>query len=106
MKTKMTNSIGNMELPLRLTVSFEEVFNFYKKYAEDKEHPYYKSAKKIIEYLSNYPELIEGFEDFSLLEKYESQIDLMLEGLFPEILTLNEIKAATIPFSFISFKFT
>lgn len=100
------HTIDDLELPLELMVSFEQVFNFYKKYAEDKEHPYYKSAKKIIEYLSNFPELMEGFTDISKLETYRDQIDLMLEGLFPEILTLNEIKAASVPFSFMSFKFT
>ncbi|MDJ0645116.1 MAG: GAF domain-containing protein [Flavobacteriaceae bacterium] len=101
-----THKIEELELPLQLKVSFEQVFNFYKKYAEDKEHPYYKSAKKIIEYLGNFPDLIDGFTDLSKLETYRDQIDLMLEGLFPEILTLNEIKAASVPFSFISFKFT
>ena len=40
------------------------------------------------------------------IKKYEKEIDLMLEGLFPEILTDNEIKAASIPFSFTSFKFS
>ena len=101
-----THKLEDLELPLQLMVSFEQVFEFYKKYAEDKEHPYYKSAKKIIEYLGNYSELIEGFDDLSKLEEYKDQIDLMLEGLFPEILTLNEIKAASVPFSFTSFRFT
>lgn len=94
------------ELPFQLFVSFKKVFDFYKKYAEDKDHPYHKSAKQISDYLAQFPELIDGFEDISLLEKYAKQIDLMFEGIFPEILTNNEIKAACIPFSFTSFKFT
>jgi hypothetical protein len=59
-----------------------------------------------MEYLDNYPELREGFSDFSKLEEYKEQIDLVLEGLFPEILTDNEIKVATIPFTFQSFKYS
>ena len=94
------------ELPFQLFVSFDKVFDYYKKYAEDENHPYHKSAKQVSDYLSQFPELVDGFDDFSLLEKYSEQIDLMLEGLFPEILTDNEIKAVTIPFSFTSFKFT
>jgi len=106
MKIIQTDIAENLELPLQLKVSFEKVFSFYKKYSEDKKHPYYKSAKKITKYLGNYPELIDGFDDFSLLEKYNDQVELMLDALFPEILTNNEIKAASVPFSFTSFKFT
>ena len=106
MKIIESDITKNLELPLQLFISFKQVFEFYKKYAEDKEHPYYKSAKQITKHLSQFPKLIDGFKDHSLLRKYEDEIDLMLEGLFPEILTLNEIKAASIPFSFTSFKFT
>ena len=42
----------------------------------------------------------------SLREKYSKEINLVLDPLFPEPLLLNEIKAATVPFSFTSFKFT
>jgi len=96
------------ELPLQLFVSFEKVFAIFEKYASDeyRNHPYHKSAKDMVENFSQYPELFEGFSDLSLLEKYEPQIDLLLEPLFPEPLLLNEIKAASVPFSFTSFKLT
>ncbi len=67
---------------------------------------YHNSAKKMVDEVQKFPELIEGFSDFSLLEKYKDQIDLILNPLFPEALLSNEIKAASIPFSFTSFKFT
>jgi hypothetical protein len=106
MKIRQVEKYNNLELPLQLFVSFEKVFNHYKEYAEDESHPYYQSAKELTAYLGQYPDLIEGFSDFSLLEKYGEQTDLMLEALFPEILSTNEIKAASIPFSFTTFKFT
>ncbi|EDP98406.1 GAF domain-containing protein [Kordia algicida OT-1] len=96
----------NLNLPLQLVISFDQVISFYDKYVEDENHPYHKSAIEITEYLENYPELREGFTDLTKLEKYKEQIDLVLEGLFPEILTDNEIKVATIPFSFQSFKYS
>jgi hypothetical protein len=98
----------NTELPLQLYISFGKVFDSYKRYASEeyKDHPYHKSAVVMVAELLKYPELIDGFSDFSLLEKYEDAIELMLEPLFPEELTNNEIKAASIPFSFTSFKFT
>ncbi len=109
MKIVTSNLNENMELPLQLTISFQKVFSLFKKYASEEfsNHPYHKSSLEIVEDFKNYPEeLIEGFSDFSLLEKYQDQIDLLLDPLFPELLLLNEIKAASIPFSFTSFKFT
>ncbi len=98
----------NAELPLQLYISFKQVFESFKKYASEefKDHIYHRSAVDMVDELSKYPELIEGFSDFSLLEKYQDQIEIMLEPLFPAELTKNEIKAASIPFSFTSFKFT
>ncbi len=106
MKIIESDITKDLELPLQLYISFKEVFEYYNRYAEDKYHPYYKSAQQITNHLAQFPELIDGFTDFALLKKYANEIDLMLDGLFPEILTLNEIKAATVPFSFTSFKFT
>ncbi|WP_420570662.1 GAF domain-containing protein [Kordia sp.] len=100
------NENNCLNLPLQLVISFDEVMAFYDKYAADKNHPYHKSAVEVINYLDKYPELREGFTDFSKLKEYEEQIDLVLEGLFPEILTENEIKVATVPFSFQSFKYS
>ena len=104
MNHKHTNN--DINLPLQLVVSFDQVISFYKKYVEDKNHPYHKSAAEIVEYLDNYPELREGIKDVSKLEQYRDQINLILDGLFPQILTDNEIKVATIPFSFQSFYYT
>ncbi len=106
MKIIESHNIKNLELPLQIHISFEKIYSFYKKYTENTKHPFYHSAKKLTESLSKYPELIDGFQDFSLLEKYSDEVNLLLEGLFPEILTDNEIKAASIPFSFSSFKFS
>ncbi|QHI37109.1 hypothetical protein IMCC3317_24870 [Kordia antarctica] len=102
----MKTEHNDLKLPLQLVISFDQVIAHYDRFAEDENHPYHKSAKEIIQYLSKYPELREGFTDFSKLAKYEEQIDLVLEGIFPEILTDNEIKVATIPFSFQSFKYS
>lgn len=100
------NENHDLNLPLQLVISFDEVMAFYDKYVEDKNHPYHKSAVEVTTYLDKYPELREGFSDFSKLEEYKDQIELVLEGLFPQILTNNEIKVATVPFSFKSFKYS
>lgn len=108
MKIIESKSIYEQELPLQLKISFQKVFVLFQKYANTEfiGHPFHESAKIIVQNFDKYPELISGFSDISLLEKYKDQIDLLLNPLFPEPLLLNEIKAASVPFSFTSFKFT
>ncbi|SDR66870.1 hypothetical protein SAMN05216503_0210 [Polaribacter sp. KT25b] len=108
MKIVLPNSVSEKELPLQLNISFQKIFVLFEKYAnkEFSNHPYHASAREMVNIFKNNPELIEGFSDESLLEKHKEQINLLLEPLFPEPLLLNEIKAASVPFSFTSFKFT
>lgn len=63
-------------------------------------------AESLIEKTKNFKELKEGFQDISLLEKNEELIKLLLADLFPTGLTHNEIKAASIPLSNITFNYT
>ncbi|WP_298781952.1 GAF domain-containing protein [uncultured Polaribacter sp.] len=108
MKITTSNSVLEKDFPLQLNISFEKVFLLFKKYTQQEyiKHPFYASAKEMVNLFEKYPELNEGFSDYTLLDKYKEQIDLFLEPLFPEPLQLNEIKAASIPFTFTSFKFT
>jgi hypothetical protein len=108
MKIITSNSVAEKELPLQLKISFQKVIVLFEKYASQEfiQHPYHSAAKEIVLLFAKNPELKEGFSDYSLLDTYKEQIDLLLDQLFPEPLLLNEIKAVTIPFSFISFKFT
>ncbi|SNR14402.1 GAF domain-containing protein [Tenacibaculum jejuense] len=98
----------DLELPLHINISFKKVYDLFEKYtdAQYKTHPFHAAAVNMVEEIDKVPELINGFSDFTLLQKYEEIINLVLDPLFPEILTTNEIKAATIPFSFTCFKFT
>jgi len=108
MKIIESHKIEGVELPLQLNISFKKVFVLFKKYAhqEYQEHPYHDAAKKMVDLFNNHPELNDGFSDYTLLEKYKDQINLLLDPLFPEPLRLNEIKAVSVPFSFTSFKFS
>jgi hypothetical protein len=108
MKIKHTNNNESIELPLQISVSFEKVFLMFKKYSKDeyKEHPIHLAAKNMVAEIAKTPALIDGFSDFTLFDTHKKNIDLLLNPLFPEPLLLNEIKSATIPFTFTSFKFT
>lgn len=63
-------------------------------------------AESLIESTRNFKELRDGFQDISLLEKNEDLIRLLLADLFPTGLTHNEIKAASIPLSNLTFNYT
>ena len=108
MKILKSNSDQEKELPLQLNISFKKVFELFEKYAgkEFSDHPFHGSASEMVALFKKKPELIDGFSDYTLLEKYKKEINLLLNPLFPEPLQLNEIKAASVPFSFTSFKFT
>ena len=92
------------DLPLKLQISFEAVFEYLENIIQQKNHYLYDTAVKLLEEYKAYPELRLGFEDPEKLEKYNSQIDKLLDILFPEMLQTNEIKAASIPFEFTTFK--
>ena len=108
MKIIESNKIEEVELPLQLNISFKKVFVMFEKYAhkEFENHPFHSAAIKMVDLFKEYPELNDGFSDYNLLKEYKEQIDLLLDPLFPEPLRTNEIKAASIPFSFTSFKLT
>ncbi len=63
-------------------------------------------AESLIDSTRNFKELRDGFQDINLLEKYEDLIRILLADLFPTGLTKNEIKAASIPLSNITFNYT
>jgi hypothetical protein len=104
MKILQSKHTREWELPLKLKVSFKPIFNYLEIVSKDENHYLNLSAKKMLEDYEAYPELREGFEDLSLLNKYNGQIDKLLDFLFPDLLQTNEIKAASIPFEFIAFK--
>ncbi|PQJ79569.1 GAF domain-containing protein [Polaribacter porphyrae] len=108
MKIRKSSILSDVELPLQLNISFKKVFDIFEKYAhaDNKHHPFHESAKIFVNQISKHPELVDGFSDISLIEKFHDQIDVLLDPLFPEALANNEIKAASVPFSFTSFKFS
>jgi len=99
-----SNYNKSTNLPLKLKISFEAIFEYLEKVAADKNNYQQNSAIQILEEYKKYPVLRDGFEDFSYLEKYNNEIDKLLDILFPDLLQSNEIKAASIPFEFTTFK--
>jgi len=92
------------DFPFDIHISFHKVIEQYEKEVKGVESSISKKyMENMLEYISDYPELTEGFEDPKLLKKYKEPIGILLDDLFPSILTNNEIKAAAVPFHNILF---
>tara|TARA_B100000809_G_scaffold9521_1_gene9019 strand:- start:2193 stop:4574 length:2382 start_codon:yes stop_codon:yes gene_type:complete len=95
-------------LPLKFKISFDKIYNIYSKYASVKytDHVNHSLATKMVAAVKKYPKLIDGIEDLNWLDKHKDVVNLMVDPLFPEALSLNEIKAASVPFSFNQFRYS
>ncbi|RYU91432.1 GAF domain-containing protein [Mucilaginibacter terrigena] len=63
-------------------------------------------AREILNEIEPYPELREGITDTDQLVKHAVIIKRLTADIFPEVLTLNEIKAITVPFQDVLFNQT
>ncbi|MEO1009746.1 MAG: GAF domain-containing protein [Bacteroidota bacterium] len=88
----------NLELPFTMLLSFNKWLEHYDEMAKSKDPFEAAKAQRILDVQAPYPELRDGFSDVSLLEKHKDVIHVILQDAFSEVLTNNEIKAATAPF--------
>jgi hypothetical protein len=89
-----------VELPAIVKISFAPVIESLRKLSKDEDKTVAAFANKVLDEISAYPILEEGFTDHTLLKKYEKQISQILRVLFPDLLLTNEIKGVTPPFQF------
>ncbi len=89
----------NGEAPLIQLVSFNKLLEQYDAMLESDNEQLRQRAKHILEIQAPYPELREGFDDLSIVEKRKDVIHTILMDTFSAVLTQNEIKAASIPFA-------
>jgi len=64
------------------------------------------NVKGLLKEIEAHPELREGITDISQIRDNEELISRMLAELFPPVLTLNEIKAVSIPYQGLIFNYT
>lgn len=85
--------------PFQIKLSFQKILdNFQKRLKEENNKISRTYMESILEYSKSYPELFIGIDDYENLEPYKEQIKILLDDLFPDVLTQNEIKVATVPF--------
>ncbi len=86
------------EMPMKHLISFDKLLRQYDAMAESGDPLLAARAREVLEAQAPYPFLREGFTDVKLLEKHKDVIQIILRDSFAEVLTGNEIKAASLPY--------
>ena len=86
------------EMPMRHLISFDKLLKRYDLMAESEDPALAARAREVLKAQAKYPFLREGFTDVNLLEKHKDVIKIILQDSFAEVLTENEIKAASLPY--------
>lgn len=87
------------EFPLDIKISFHKVIQRYRLQLENESSGISKEyLEKMLDYVSGFPALEEGIENFEDLKKLKDPIRILMKDMFPEILSGSQIKAISIPF--------
>jgi hypothetical protein len=89
--------------PLEHHIGFDKLLRQYDELAKSGDLFLASKAKYILKAQAAFQELRDGFTDISLLEKHKDVIHIILQDLFSPVLTTNEIKTASTPYSNITF---
>lgn len=89
-----------LEFPFKCSLSFIPLINFWKNHSEDSTlFRYYSDVLE--KELRNAPELMKPITDFSIVEKYQPIVNILLTAVFPQV--SGVFSAASIPFNFKAF---
>ena len=103
---KIIFSLMSMLCLFSLKINFKKLISWWKEQAALSDLFESNRAKEVLKRIEKTPELSKPFDDFSLVEKYQEEIQLLLSPFFPSLTTTNEIKAAGIPFRPMLFNLT
>ncbi|MEM7084642.1 MAG: GAF domain-containing protein [Bacteroidota bacterium] len=90
--------------PLDIEIGFKKLFETYRTKLDSKSEVVKARAKEVLKVADEFPILTEGMTTEKELKAHQAQIDFIMEDLFAEVLEMNEIKMATIPFQELIFK--
>src|SRR4051794_40937385 len=92
--------------PLQVRLSFHKIIERLEEAAANNTGGCSQEVSDLLAEISAHPELRNGITDISQIKDNEGLISRMLAGLFPSMLTLNEIKAVSIPYQGLIFNYT
>ncbi|WP_124980540.1 GAF domain-containing protein [Nonlabens xiamenensis] len=102
---KGTNQNTNT-VDMKVVLTFKKVVEQYEKRLEYEKSNFKKLyISSVLRYAEDHEALVDGILPEDIF-KYEESVSVLLSDLFPAALTMNEIKAATVPFSDLLFNKT
>lgn len=90
--------MNNRPFPLQIKIGFKKLFDSYRAIERTSNSMTSKRIAEILKIEKENPKLSSGISSEEALSKYKNQINFILEDLFAEVLTKNEIKFATVPY--------
>ncbi|WP_452222218.1 GAF domain-containing protein [Lacinutrix salivirga] len=94
----ITNLNDNTNLPFSIKISFNKLIERYEKLANSKDEFIAAKARRVLKIQKPFPVLRDGFSEVSVLEQHKKEIQILLQDAFSEVLSLNEIKTASVPY--------
>nr|WP_067060192.1 GAF domain-containing protein [Mucilaginibacter sp. L294] len=89
--------------PFQIRISFHVLITRLEEQAALKNGMRSAMAQEILDEIEPYPELREGITDTEILVQHTDIIKRLTADIFPAVLTLNEIKAISVPFQDVLF---
>jgi hypothetical protein len=93
-------------MPFEIKLSLERVFQHLENKVLNGSPSDQIYAKAILDSVAHADILRQPIGDFRLIDEYKVEIEALLSTMFPDILTTNEIKAASLPFYPVLFNMT
>lgn len=88
-----------LELPFDIKISFHKVIEQYENRLTEESNTIANNyIQQVLDYVKDFPELKEGINDLQELSNYKAPIKVLLDDLFPDVLSNNEIKAVAVPY--------
>ncbi|HUR31514.1 MAG TPA: hypothetical protein VMZ69_08765 [Saprospiraceae bacterium] len=94
------------QMPFEIKLSLDRVYQFWENKAANGTPSEQVHAKSILDAVSHLDLLRKPISDIGLIEQYHTEIEMLLSAMFPDLLTNNEIKAASLPFFPVLFNMT
>ncbi len=88
----------DVNLPFSIKISFNKLIERYEELAKSDDQFIASNARRVLKTQEPFPELRDGFSQTSVLKECEKEIKVILQDSFSEVLSLNEIKTASVPY--------
>lgn len=92
--------------PFHVSLSFHKIIERLEEAALNEADLYHGYSKSLLKEIALHPELRDGITDISQIKDNADLISRLLIELFPPALTLNEIKAVSIPYQGLIFNYS